>query len=228
MNKVLAAAGVQLPLLPKSFDCFVLPPDPTIAPQVATHADMIFTVFNKLLFFHCSYYEIYPNEVEFLSYYSDMDLCITEDERNSLYPFDVGLNALDIGGRLICRKDSICEALRDYPLINTKQGYAACTSLFAAGTVITADKATIKACMENNIPYYEISGKDILLPGYDTGFIGGACGVYKDTVYIYGNPQLSQSGRQLAEFCKIKGLSLYSVNDGPVTDIGGIKFLERK
>ena len=85
----------------------------------------------------------------------------------------------------------------------------------------------MKACRENNISYFEISGDDILLPGYDTGFIGGACGVCEDTVYLYGDPDTSKSGIELSEFCKSKNLQLVSVYNGPVTDIGGIKFIEK-
>ena len=228
MKKFLAVSGVALPSLNGSFDTFILPRDGLLSLPVQSHADMIFTVFHSKIFFHRSYYETNTEAVEFISSYGGLKVCITDDERGCKYPLDVSLNTLTVDNRLLCRKRSVSRMLRDYPIIDTNQGYAGCTALYAGGTVVTADASTISSCIQNGIPYFRISGDDILLPGYDTGFIGGACGVYKDTVYIYGDPTCSRSGRELAEFCEGKGLALCSLNNGPVTDIGGIKFIEKK
>lgn len=228
MNKVLAVSGTELLTLDDSFETLVLPPDDLLATPVCRHADMIFTVFDNKVFFHSSYCEANRPIIQRIAEHGALAICATTEVRNSQYPYDVSLNTLSIGDKLICRKESVSSSLKGYPIINTNQGYAGCTALYAANTVITADESTISACKKNNIPIYRISGKDILLHGYNTGFIGGACGVYEDTVFIYGDPSLSQSGRELAEFCKMRGLSLISLYDGPVTDIGGIKFIKGK
>ena len=225
MRKLLSISGTALPLLPDCFTQVILPPDDTISAPVSTHADMIFAYFDDTLFFHSSYYEKHHHIVDSIIAQSGKRLCITSDKRSKVYPEDVSLNALNIGDKLICKADSISCAMRNYSIINTRQGYAGCTALYAAGTVITADPSTLSACDANGIKSHKISGKDILLPGYDTGFIGGCCGVYGDTVYIYGEPTLSQSGRELTEFCEANGLSIVSVCNGPVTDIGGIRFI---
>jgi len=228
MKNYMAIAGVPLPLLPVELDFTLLAPDALISEPVRHHADMILTVFDGKIFCHESYYEANKAVLDKIAAFGGLEVAACDCPRGENYPLDVAFNALVAGKRLICKKDSVCPLLAEYDVINTKQGYAGCTALYAAGTVITADPATTAACEKAGIPVYTISGKDISLPGYDTGFIGGACGACEDTVYIYGDPSTSQSGRELAEFCQSKGLSLVSLWDGHVTDVGGIKFVEKR
>lgn len=227
MKKYLAVSGIPLPALEKEFETVILPPDAALAEPVQRHADMILTVYDGRIFVHSSYYEMNTTVIDIIADFGGLDVCLTDDLRGAEYPLDVSLNTLDAGGKLLCRRDTVSTHLKNYPIINTNQGYAGCTALYAAGTVITADPSTIRACRNVRMPYYEISGSDICLHGYDTGFIGGACGVCGNTIYIYGDPTCSQSGRELDNFCRTMGLSLISLNDGPVTDIGGIKFIEK-
>ncbi len=228
MKKYMAISGTTLPKLDVSFDFTLLPPDRSISLPVQSHADMILTVFDSKVFCHRKYYENNKNIIDRIAQYGKLDVTASDCPRDKHYPLDVAFNALVTDKSLICKKDSICPELAGYPIINTRQGYAGCTALYAAGAVITADASTILACKKANFPVFEISGRDIVLPGYDTGFIGGACGVCEDTVYIYGDPSLSESGRELSLFCKKNDLRLVSLCDGPVTDIGGIKFIEKR
>ena len=73
-----------------------------------------------------------------------------------------------------------------------------------------------------------VSGKDISLPGYNEGFIGGAGGAYDNTVCLFGSFVHSERAMEVSEFCKDRGLILISLEDGPLTDRGGIKFFEIK
>ncbi len=228
MKRYMAIAGTALPLLDNTFDFILLSPDESVYIPVQSHADMILTVFDGKLFCHMGYYEKNRITIERIADYGKLKIVTSESKREERYPLDVGFNALVTDKALICRRNSICPELAGYPIINTRQGYAGCTALYAADTVITADASTISACKDAGIPVFEISGKDILLPGYNTGFIGGACGVCEDTVYIYGTPETSESGRELKLFCEAKGLRLVSLYQGPVTDVGGIKFIEKR
>lgn len=228
MKNYMAIAGVPLPLLPGELEFTLLAHDTLLSGPVRHHADMILTVFDGKLFCHKSYYKANKAALDKIAAFGGLDVIASDCARGEKYPLDVAFNTLIAGNKLICKKDSVCPQLAEYDVINTNQGYAGCTALYAADTVITADPATTATCQMAGIPVYRISGKDISLPGYDTGFIGGACGVCEDTVYIYGDPKASQSGLELAEFCNSKGLSLVSLFDGPVTDIGGIKFVKKK
>ncbi len=225
MKNFMAVAGIPLPALSHQYETVVLDPDTLLAPPVSHHADMILTIFDGKLFCHRAYYENNRETVERIADFGSLNIIVSDCPRGEKYPLDVAFNALPMGNRLLCRRGSICPELREYDIVNTNQGYAGCTSLYAAGTVVTADEATARACQKENIPVYRISGRDILLSEYNTGFIGGACGVCGDTVYIFGDPRLSQSGRELEVFCSAKGLNLVSLQKGSVTDIGGIKFI---
>ncbi len=226
MKNYMAIAGTDIPALKKDFEFTLLAPDKLIAEPVQHHADMILTIFDGKLFCHKSYYEENNDIIDRIADFGGLSVITSQCIRDCHYPKDVAFNTLTLNDKLLCKKSNICPELAEYDIINTKQGYAGCTAIYAADTVITADPATASVCKKEGIPVYRISGEDILLPGYDTGFIGGACGVCGDTVYIYGDPTTSKSGSQLAEFCQNKGLSLVSVFDGPVTDIGGIKFIK--
>ena len=226
----MAIAGGDLPceakeFLSEKFEVTILESDQTIAGEVSAHADMILCIFDGKLFCHSSYYERNKDTIDRICSFAGLSPCPSDCERYGKYPNDVSFNALCLDNAIICRKESVATELLNYPIINTKQGYAGCTALWAANTVVTADPATIKACSGAGIPYHKISGEDIYLKGYDTGFIGGACGVCGNTVYICGDYRKSRSGMELYDFCQRKELRLVSIYSGPVTDMGGIKFV---
>lgn len=230
MKKNLAIAGVDLPdgakkYLTERFDTVLLPRDKLLAAPVSSHADMILTIFDKKLFCHNTYYNENKSVIDYICEKGGLALSVSDCPRGPKYPSDVAFNVLSLTDRIICRKDCVAPTLASYPVVDTKQGYAGCTALWAADTVITADPSTLKACENAHIPFHRISGEDISLSGYGTGFIGGACGVFGNTVYICGDYTQSRSGMELFDFCKNKNLRLVSICDGPVTDIGGIKFV---
>ncbi len=227
MKKTVAIVGKSMPeaavnKLTKEYTVFVIPPDVSVAPEVFSHPDMILTVFDGKLFCHESYTsEIIPQIAELCG----LKVVYCRGKRSEKYPEDVAFNVLSVGDKLIGRQDSVAPELREYGIIDTRQGYAGCTSLFAAGHVISADPAILSSAAGAGIPTVRISGEGIELPGYSTGFIGGACGVCGDKIYICGEPNTSPAGRDLQKACRELGLRLISLCGGPVTDVGGIKFL---
>ena len=230
MKKALAIVGCDLPCcavnkLSEDFHVVILPRDNKIAPQVSSHPDMILTVFDGKLFCHESYALSNSDVLAELCNLTGLELVPCKGERNAKYPADVAFNVLSLGERLIGRRDSMAAELLEYPIVNTRQGYAGCTSLFAGGCVISADPSILKSARRDGIPTEKISGEGILLPGYDKGFIGGACGVFGDTVYICGDPSTCPAGLDLKKVCDELGLSLVSLVDGDVLDCGGIKFV---
>ncbi len=227
MKKAVAIVGETMPdaavsRLREEYTVFVIPPDNTVAPEVASHPDMILTVFDGRLFCHESYTSHMLCQIAELC---GLDVVYCRGKRSGKYPEDVAFNVLSVGDKLLGRSDSVAGELREFDIINTRQGYAGCTSLFAAGHVISADPSILSSAKSAGIPTVRISGEGIQLAGYSTGFIGGACGAYGDKIYICGDPDTSPAGRDLQRACHELGLRLISLCDGPVTDVGGIKFL---
>ena len=230
MKKAIAIVGESMPAeavktLRKDFHVIILPRDNYIAPEVSSHPDMILTVFDAKIFCHKSYAENNGSVLGEISRLCGLDIIPCEGKRSEKYPEDVAFNVLTMGDSLLGKADSMAEELKVYPIVSTRQGYAGCTSLFAAGHVISADPAILKSARENNIPTEEVSGEGIILDGYDKGFIGGACGVFGTSVYICGSPDSFPAGISLNEVCRKLGLQLISLCEGPVLDVGGIKFV---
>ena len=220
----------RLLALPRVTEVIKLPPDKMIARPIADHPDSLICIIDGKLYCHSSYSKTAKRELERICSLLGLELFSVDCQRSDKYPFDCAFNALTIPDRqmLIGRTDSLAEPLKAYCKANTRQGYAACTSLYVRGTVITADPSIERAAKELGVNVYKISGKDIALPGYNEGFIGGAGGAFEDTVCLFGSPQSSQSAREVEEFCRDNSLSLVCLEDGILTDRGGIKFVEIK
>ena len=168
-------AVTRLLSLPEVDEVVKLPPDRQIAEPICDHPDSLICIFEGKLYTHAEYANVAKKELSFICQRCGLELVAVDCERDSKYPLDCGFNALTLSDRnlIIGREKSLAEPLKSLPLANTNQGYAGCTALYADGTVITADPSMEKACMGIGIPVYKISGRDISLPGYNEGFIGG-------------------------------------------------------
>lgn len=204
----------------------VLPPDELVSSPVGCHPDTILCIFGCKLFCHRSYAEKNRQLISEICSASKLELCAADGARSGVYPQDCAFNALTIPEKntVIGRKKSLCPPLSSIA-VNCNQGYAACGALNVGGTVLTADTSVLKALKEANVEAVRVSGGDIPLPGYDTGFIGGCGGFYENTLCVFGDPTVSKTGSELCEFCRQAGVELISLADGPLTDYGGIKFL---
>ena len=202
-----------------------IPADVSLAPPVQGHIDMIFFPWKGRLYCSSEYYERNREETDRLCALTDMTAVPVLCERGAGYPYDVGFNALCLEDReiIICRSSSFAVRPADALIVDTRQGYAGCSSLYAAGTVISADQSVLKAAVTAGVDVWPVPERGILLPGYDTGFIGGCCGVYRDSIFVVGDTSESDVGQSLERFCLSHSLRLISIYNGPLTDIGGIK-----
>jgi hypothetical protein len=62
----------------------------------------------------------------------------------------------------------------------------------------------------------------ILLPGYDTGFIGGASGRIGDTVIFNGDLSAHPDSDRIIRFIEDRGLKVRWFPEWPLKDIGSI------
>lgn len=210
------------------FVTVALPPDPMLAPPVASHPDMLITIIDKTLFCHKEYYMAASEKMNQIIAMSKLRLVCTEGIRGAKYPLDVGLNAfiLQDQQKLIARKASLAAELIPYLAADTRQGYAGCSSLYINGTIVTADPSICRAADQCNIPVHRIPAGGILLPGYDTGLIGGCGGIWDRTIYLFGNAASCAQGRALKAFCQKNSISEICLCNGPLSDFGGIQFVK--
>jgi len=220
-------AKSALASLPEVEEVVSLPRDEQISGPIADHPDSVICVYKNRLFAHFEYARKAEKVLSRICNKCGLELCFTYEERSGEYPLDCSLNALCLEdkGELIGRKKSLAEPLKSLCTGNTNQGYAGCCALYTKSQVITADPSIEKACKGIGVPTYAISGRDISLPGYNEGFIGGASGAFEKYICIFGSPKYSESARELEAFCTFNDLTLVCLEDAPLTDRGGIKFI---
>ena len=153
----------------------------------------------------------------------------TETVPGSDYPLDIPFNAACTGKHFIhnlrCTAPKLLARARelDMNLINVKQGYAKCSTVIVdEDSIITYDRGLAKACLAAGMDVLEVTPGHVVLPGYDTGFIGGASGRIGDTIYFNGNLEEHPDFERIVRFIEGKGLRVKWFEEWPLTDIGSI------
>ena len=227
---VSSSANDAADALSRGFDILRLPCDHLLAPPVASHPDMIVSLVGNRLFMHEEYYENNRGLFDGL----DVLTVPGVGARGKNYPLDVGYNVLFCGGYAFALSDHTAPEIKEYleevniPLVNVKQGYAACSTLALENSLITADGSVADSAERCGIQVTRIINGGITLPGYDTGFIGGASGVMGRTVYFSGNIDSHPDAEKIRRHLDADGYSIISLTDGELTDIGGIKFVKNQ
>lgn len=228
--------GCKRRLMALGFNLLELPPCPTLPSAIASHPDTLICRIGNELITTADYCEgaayIFSDLRE---HHPSVTVTFTADELGDKYPNDCVLNALVIGSDVYLKADSASVTLTErarasgYNLINVKQGYAACTTLAAEGAykfAVTADAGTAKVLREHGVKVTEIAQGSILLPPYEYGFIGGACGVFKDKIYFAGNPARHPDGEAIISAARDAGFECIALADEPLCDVGGMIFIE--
>ena len=216
-------------LLENGFEVISLPCDLRLAPQVTSHADMLIFHLDNTVFCNKIYYENNRSVFDLIKEYG-YNINLSEFTVASEYPNDIALNQAIIGKNIIGRIDSCANSILEhskslgYSYKNTKQGYAKCSTLVLnENAIISADKNIISIAKTIDIDTLLIENgiNQIILDGYNYGFIGGASTVYKNNVYFFGNLMLHNQYNEINEFCKKHGFSTVSLGKEMLCDIGG-------
>ena len=111
--------------------------------------------------------------------------------------------------------------IADRTLIDVSQGYSGCSicSVCDRG-IITADRKIACKAEENGIDALLITHGNIILPGFDCGFIGGASFFWDNTVYFFGTISNHPDYSKIIEFCKSHGADIAMLTHDPLTDYG--------
>ena len=139
------------------------------------------------------------------------------------YPYDIAYNVLVYKNKAFGRADFIDNTVkeelkkRNIELINVNQGYSKCSCAITENGIITADDSIFDALIKNNINALKITPKQVKLPGYDYGFIGGASGMIDGKCIFFGDVT------KHADYEKIKAFCDFSyIKDFGLLDIGTI------
>ena len=217
-------------LLSRGFRVLSLPPYEKLGKTVSAHTDLLVFIIENKIFTYGDYAR--QSALESLLSDTDYEIAYVSEKAESVYPKDVYLNALTVGNKIFARLDCLSSDIKIYAekagseLVNVKQGYARCTAVpLSDNAVITADPSITGAARANGIDILQISSGNVRLDGYDYGFIGGACGVFEDTVFFAGDLSLHPDGERIDKFCRNHGKEVVSLSDEPLYDVGSIFFI---
>jgi len=213
-----------------------MPPYSALGAPVSSHTDMLLHRAGNTLISHADYCEEHEEHwklIRELLRASGLTLKFISERAEKTYPRDAILNALEIGGTLFCKTDTVAPTIlehakaRELRTVHVNQGYPACTVLkLCDSAAVTADRGMARALTSRGIRVTLIEEGGVLLPPYPHGFIGGAGAVFGDTLYFVGRIEEHPSYNIIREAAALEGITLTSLGDGPLTDVGGILFTD--
>ena len=220
-------------LMLRGFTPIRLPKDPSLGEAVSSHPDTVLFKLNDEIFTTADYCDSAAYVFSDLREYAPhIKINFTSDTRGKSYPDDCKMNALRLGNKIFAKLENLSSAIiraaknGGFDLINTNQGYPACTVLaLDESHSITADKGMAKTLSENGVEVTLIREGYISLPPHEYGFIGGASGVFDGTVYFFGNVAAHPDAEKIDNAIRAIGYRTVSLSDEPLCDLGGMIFL---
>lgn len=160
-----------------------------------------------------------------------LENCAGKPERK--YPYNVLLNCLyfndKLYGKLTAVDDSVIAYCKQNGIetVNVNQGYTRCSTLvISEKAAITADKSIEKALKNDGAEVLLISPGNIVLEGFDYGFIGGAGFADNRTVYFFGDITKHPDFVKISAFTEKYNSKIEILcQKQPLTDIGGAVLL---
>lgn len=146
------------------------------------------------------------------------------------YPGDVLCNGFVWNGWLVGNPRTLdshiqqASVRQDLQMLAVRQGYASCSvALIDEKAAVTADEGMARQLEKHDFTVLRIRPGFIVLPGYDTGFIGGCCGkLAPDILAVSGRLDSHPDGGIIRKFVKSRGVNILELTQNALTDVGGI------
>ena len=149
-----------------------------------------------------------------------------ESIKSSKYPKDIIYDACSLGKSIIRYNGRIEKHIENLKakFIKVKQGYAKCSIVPVDNKYIITSDSYIKTAWGRKALL--VRPGHVKLPGYKTGFIGGASGVHKDKIFFTGSLKTHPDGKLIKEFIERRGKKVVELSGGPLCDSGTIFFFD--
>lgn len=144
------------------------------------------------------------------------------------YPFNISINAFSINNYFIHNLKYTDKTLlsfqKDKKLINVKQGYTKCSCLpISKNAFITNDAGLYKALSNYDFDILYLPPGDIILDGFDYGFIGGTGGLINNTtIAFFGNLDFYKYGDSVKKFLSKYNITPIYLKNDKLTDRGSL------
>ena len=229
MNYVLVSSKIseeeEKNLIKLKINPIMVPMTTKLSVPVQDHPDMLLNIIDKNnILVHQDMdksFTLFLSKLNYNIHFSDKIL-------KKEYPEDIILNGLNLRDVFIHRLDSTDPALLSIingkKLINTMQGYSKCSvAVLSEDAFITSDDNMEKALMGEGKKVLKVPYGDIILNGYDYGFIGGCCGLISENIMaFYGDLSFYKYGGTVLKFLKENKIKAVYLRKGKLTDRGSI------
>ncbi|PJI09682.1 MULTISPECIES: DUF6873 family GME fold protein [Clostridium] len=195
----------------------LVPPCNDIGKAISSHPDEVLCkIDRKNLVVYKNIPETFISDLK----KSNIKITMSENTLSQKYPYDILLNGVTLKNFFIHNikfTDPILyKNISNKIILNVKQGYSKCsTAVVNDSAIITNDIGISKSAKKHSIDALLLPPGDILLPGFDYGFIGGTCGLIDpNTLAFYGNLKKYKYGNEVLKFLhKYNITPLYLSND---------------
>lgn len=213
-------------------DVLFLPPCRSTAHPIACHPDTLTAWIGDVLITSEEYAETARDTLDTLRRLTDCRVLLSQHRHSPVYPGDIGCNVLvwknfvygyvphlwpEIG-------DTVREQGKQIRMI--RQGYAGCSALVCGDLILSADPSVLRAVEVDGARTLALQPGGITLPGYNTGFIGGAGGFCEKTAVFFGNPGVHPDGEAIRTVLEAREMEILSLADTLLFDGGGIRFID--
>jgi hypothetical protein len=211
-------------LISLGYNVLLCPPSNLLYEAVCGHPDMLMHIYGNGVIVHKDM------DTEFIQTLASLNYSVYKSNSSlqSKYPHDVLLNSLCLGGLFVhsinFTDTKLLSLLKTRKLINVKQGYTKCSTCVVTNqAVITSDISIANALTIEKIDVLLVPPGDIILPGLNYGFIGGATGLLESNVLaFYGHLDHYLYGKEVLSFLKKHKVEPVFLRNGKLIDRGSI------
>jgi hypothetical protein len=211
-------------LISLGYNLLICPPSNLLYDAVCGHPDMLIHVLDHSIIVHKDM------ESEFIQELNSLNFSVYKSSSTlqTKYPNNICLNALSIGNLFVHSLNytdtNLLSLLKSKKTINVKQGYTKCsTCIVNDHAIITSDPSIAKALSLEKTDVLLLPPGDILLPGLNYGFIGGATGLIENNVLaFYGHLDHYLYGKEVLKFLNKHKVEPVFLRNGKLIDRGSV------
>ena len=202
----------------------LIPKDDRFDSRIASHPDLIISIVDGSIVIDEQAHQSIFQQLEKLG----IPYITGNAHLTVAYPGDIAYNAVITKNLLIHKTEHTCPLILSHcnntnkMLLPVRQGYTKCSTVVVSeDALITSDPSIYQAGKEVMKVLFVQPGS-VSLPGYDSGFLGGASGLLGDTVVFHGDISQHPDFQQIADFVEEAQIKLLYFEEFPLTDIGSV------
>ena len=202
------------------FICVPVIPSPRVSAPICSHADVLYKKINNNTIIISSCQKANLPLLEKLGYN-----VLIEDGLQPGYKSESLLNYICNNVYVIYNSKTAfpdINLIGDRITLNVNQGYTQCSTIAVTNNAyITDDIGIYNTLQKENIDSLLIEKGDIILPGYDYGFIGGASvKLNEKQILFFGDILNKEDKNKVISFIKKYNIEPLFISDKKLTDIG--------